>query len=95
MGVSDDLNNAKTWTKAGPAKARITALSANGPVPDLVELFVTAVNVVNQEKRVAAFKAKKDRESAAYIAARKEQMLLDAERDLDLATARLKKVKES
>jgi len=90
------MEEAKLWTKPGPAKAKITALCSvsKGNVPELVEFIVTEVRVVDQTARVAAVKVTKAREEAARAVAQRERDLKDAKEKLDKAAARLKKLQE-
>jgi hypothetical protein len=51
----DDLKKAKIYPKPGPARAQVTYWAENYPefgVPDLVELHVNEVVVINEDMRV-------------------------------------------
>jgi len=95
-GWKDNLEDAKLWTRIGPARAKITALShGRGPVPELVEFVVREVNVVDQTARVAAAKAKREREEAERKAAEKKWRLQEAERELAEAQRRVEKLRRT
>jgi hypothetical protein len=93
-GWKDNLEDAKLWTRIGPAKAKITALShGKGPVPELVEFVVREVRVVDQNARIAEFRKKQEAEQVAAAEAYRREALRQAQSDYDRALARLKKVK--
>lgn len=63
----DDINQAKIYTKPGPARGQITFWATNYPeygVPDLIELLVTEGNmrVINEDDRLTKVKARKEKE---------------------------------
>jgi hypothetical protein len=94
----DKLEDAKVWTRRGPAQGMITKLSTKvfhkgpGPAPalELVELIVTDVRVIDQAARLAEVQAKKERDEAYQRAERSQQELAEAQRNFDRATARLR-----
>jgi hypothetical protein len=96
-GWKDELEDAKLWTRIGPAKSKITALSNENPklpVPELVEFVVREVKVVDQRARVAVAKEKREREEAERARAHKQQQFVDAQYELARAQARVEKLKK-
>jgi hypothetical protein len=93
-GWKKDLADAKLWTRIGPAKGKITALShGKGPIPELVEFIVREVRVVDQRVRVAEAKRKLEEEEIKRQAAIKALRLQAAQSDYDRAKSRLEKLK--
>ena len=86
-GWVDKLEDAKLWTRAAPAKGKVTALSTGDDVPELVELVVTEFRVVKQSERVAAAQAKKARDNA-------ERDELARQQEFARATAELLRAQE-
>lgn len=93
-GWVDRLQDAKLWTKPGPAKAKVTVLAGEGDVPELVELVVTEFRVINQDQRVAAARAKKEREEAAQEAQCRQQDLERARTELRRAEERVRQLEK-
>jgi len=98
-GWRDKLEDAKVWTRKGPAQGMVTRLSDQlvhkgpGPAPkvELVEFIVAEVRVIDQTTRVAEARLRKDREEAAHRAAAREQEITRAKDDVERALARLRK----
>lgn len=93
-GWVSKLEDAKLWTKPGPAKAKVTVLAGEGDVPELVELVVTEFRVVNQDQRVAAARAKREREEAVQEAHRRQQELERAQAELRRAEERVRQLQK-
>ena len=63
----DSLKKARIYPKPGPARAQVTFFANNWPefgVPELVELRVTEVVVLNEDKRVKKSQYRKEKEKA-------------------------------
>ncbi len=93
-GWQPNISDAKVYSKPGPAKTLITTLAIKEETtPDLVELVVTKVNVINQTKRVAVAKKKRaeasERRELSTYAARVRR----AQEEFDAAQARLRKLR--
>lgn len=95
-GWVDRLEDARLWTRSGPAKGKITALCNEKPklpVPELIEFRVTEVHVVDQSVRIVGTREKKRQEETA-AQARVQQMLIDqAEYEIKQARTKLKKLR--
>jgi hypothetical protein len=94
----DDLKSAKIYPRIGQAKSRCTFFSKAYPqygTPDLIELHVTEVKVVDQTKRVEkaimADKKRKAKQEAKY----KQWRLDQAKKELESAQEKLKNLQNS
>jgi hypothetical protein len=76
------------------AKAKVTVLADEGDVPALVELVVTEFRVVNQDQRVAAARAKREREEAVRQAHRRQQELERAQVELRRVKKRVRQLRK-
>lgn len=105
---SSSRNNASCWVKhvtkakiyssVSPARGKITSyanVNPTLPLPDIVELVVTQMNVVDQKDRVMKTKQKKQEEKTKQDALNKKHDLQEAQRDFDRAAARLNKLTQN
>lgn len=77
----DDINQAKIYTKPGPARAQVTFWATHYPkfgTPDLVELVVTEDNmrIVDEGNRMDKVKARKEREQKEKLERETKQKAL-------------------
>jgi hypothetical protein len=87
----DSLKKARIYPKPGPARAQVTFFANKWPefgVPELVELRVTEVVVLNEDKRVKKSQDRKEREIA-------EQEMRHAEWEQQQAQKQLKEAQET
>lgn len=80
----DDINRAKIYPKIGGARGTVTyfAQNPNFPIPEILKLTVTKVEVMDETKRVEKVLNKKAREE-------QEQKARQAKRDLEEAQVKL------
>lgn len=80
----DDINKAKIYGKIGGARGTVTYFAQNPeyPIPEIVKLTVTGMEVIDETARVKKVLDKKAKEE-------QERKARNAERDLELAKARL------
>lgn len=84
-GWKKKLTEAKIWSRAGQARAKLTALANEYPAlppPLLVEFVVTQVRVVDQTERVAQSRLEAQRKRKQYEEELAKQRLEDAQRRL-------------
>lgn len=95
-GWVKELSDGRLWTTKGPAQGKITALANERPmaaVPELVEFVVHEVRVVDQKERVAKARLKRQEEKLRNEEYWKKAALVEAQKELDAATARLRKLR--
>ncbi len=92
----DDINKAKIYGKTGGARGTITWFAnafPDYPIPDLIKLTVTGIEVIDETARVEKAKQKKLEEKARREKQRAEYAIKEAERKLAEAQAKLNKLK--
>lgn len=92
----DELSTARIYGKESMARAKVTTYANENPkkpVPEIVEMHVIKVIVVDQKDRVADAQVKKLREEAEHAAVRKKRDLEDAAKQFDEARKRLERLK--
>lgn len=90
-----DLIDARVYAAAGPARGKITRISnenMSAPVPELVELIVREVNIVDQKDRVAQARLNKQLEIENRQKAKALWDLNEAKRALSEAQAKIEKL---
>lgn len=91
----NDINKAKIYGKIGGARGTVTyfAQDTNYPVPEIVKLTVSGMEVIDEKDRVAKVLAKKAREKEEQLQRKAKRDLEDAERRLADAQRNLNKLK--
>jgi hypothetical protein len=89
-GWVKDFNDAKIWTKKGPAQGKCTSL---GPSVYLVEFVASRVNVIDQRERLRQLAEKKRLEEERRRHSAAERELAEAERALKAAQDKVNKLK--
>lgn len=92
-----DINKAKIYGKIGGARGTITWFSNSYPeypVPQLVKLNVTGMEVIDETERVRKVKEKKIVAEVAKKKRRAEIDLKNAERDFEEAKSKLESLKK-
>ena len=93
----DDINSAKIYGKIGPARSRVTWFTnnyPNYPIPDLIKLTVSNIEVIDESARVnKAIADKQKREALREERDAKEQISI-AERELQKAKLKLDRLKK-
>lgn len=87
----DAIGMARIYGKESMARSKVTAYAnenPNKPVPEIVEMHVTKVVVVDQRQRVVDARAKKIREDAGRDVAKRKRDLEDAEEEFEEARKR-------
>lgn len=92
----NDINKAKIYGKIGGARGTVTyfAQDTKYPVPEIVKLTVTGMEVIDEKDRVEKVLAKKAREKDEQEKRRAKRDLEDAERRLADAQRNLDKLKK-
>jgi hypothetical protein len=87
----DDINKAKIYGKIGGARGTVTYFAQNPkfPIPDIIKLTVTGMEVIDETSRVQKVLNKKAKEEQEQKARRAKRELEDAERKLAEAHAKL------
>jgi hypothetical protein len=87
----DDINKAKIYGKIGGARGTVTYFAQNPkfPIPDIIKLTVTGMEVIDESSRVQKVLNKKAKEQEEQKARRAKRELEDAERKLAEAHAKL------
>jgi hypothetical protein len=91
----DDINKAKIYPRIGPARSVVTYFANSGaklPVPELLELTVTGVKVLDESKRVKKAQEKKIKDIANQAKWEAERKIADANRQLQEAQATIKRL---
>lgn len=93
----DDINKAKIYGKIGGARGTVTYFAQNPkfPVPDIVKLTVTGMEVIDEKARVQKVLDKKAREEQEQEKRRAEHQLKAAEEKLASAQAELKRLQKN
>lgn len=91
----NDINKAKIYGKISGARGTVTyfAQDTKYPVPEIVKLTVTGMEVIDEKDRVEKVLAKKAREKDEQEKRRAKRDLEDAERRLADAQRNLDKLK--
>lgn len=93
---TDDLAKIRIWTKLSHARACVTYF-ANAypqfPLPELVEIAVGKVTILDETARVEKAKKKKLEHRASQEARNKKRALEITQRELEAVQAKLKKLK--
>lgn len=90
-GWVDDLEDAKIWTKKGPAQGKCTSL---GPGVFLIEFVAQKVNVIDQRERLKQAAEKKRQEEERRRQSVAERELADAERALQAAQEKVQRLRK-
>lgn len=92
----NDINKAKIYGKIGGARGTVTyfAQDTKHPVPEIVKLTVTGMEVIDEKDRVEKVLTKKAREKDEQEKRRAKRDLEDAERRLADAQRNLDKLKK-
>lgn len=93
----DDINRAKIYPKIGGARGTVTyfAQNPNYPVPEILKLTVTKVEVMDETKRVEKVLNKKAKEEQEQKARRAKRELEEAQARLESAQAELKRLQKN
>lgn len=92
----DDINKAKIYGKIGGARGTVTYFAQNPkfPVPEIVKLTVTGMEVIDEKARVQKVLDKKAREEQEQEKRRAERQLKAAQEKLALAQAELNRLQK-
>lgn len=93
----DDINKAKIYSKIGTPRSTITWIATHNetyPIPQLLKLTVTGVEVMDEKGRIEKMIQKKAEKTAKWKKDIAEIKLQQAQRDLDKAQETLNKLKE-
>lgn len=90
----NDINKAKIYGKIGSARSTVTYFAQNpkSPVPDIVKLTVTEMEVIDEKDRVQKVLDKKAKEEKERKARDAERQLKEAQARFDAAQAELKRL---
>jgi hypothetical protein len=91
-----ELQDAKLYSRIGPARSRVTFFAARWPeygTPDVVELSLSGMRVLDETKRAAKAIERKRTEKEEREVRERAYELKSAERALEDAKARLEKAK--
>jgi len=94
----DDINKAKIYPKIGGARGTITWFANNYPkypIPKLLKLTVSNVEVLDETERVNKAKARKAREDAERKKHNAEWEMEQAKKQLAELEAKIKKLKRN
>jgi hypothetical protein len=91
----NDINKAKIYGKIGGARGTVTyfAQDTKYPVPEIVKLTVTGMEVIDEKDRVAKVLAKKAKQREEQVKRKAQRDLEDAQRRLDDAQKNLNRIK--
>ena len=93
----DDINKAKIYGKIGGARSTVTYFAQNPkyPVPDIVKLGVTGMEVIDETARVKKVLDKKAKEEQEREAINAKRQLEEAKARLASAQAELKRLEKN
>ena len=93
----DDINKAKIYGKIGGARGTVTyfAQDTNYPIPDIVKLTVTGMEVIDESARVKKVLDKKAKEKQEREARNAKYQLEQAKARLASAEAELKRLEKN
>ena len=94
---TDDINKAKIYGKIGGARGTVTYFAQNPkfPVPEIVKLSVTGMEVIDETARVKKVLDKKAKEEQEREARNAKRQLEDAKARLASAEAELKRLEKN
>lgn len=93
----DEINRAKIYPKIGGARGTVTyfAQNPNFPIPEILKLTVTKVEVIDETKRVEKVLNKKAREVQENKARRAKRELEEAQIKFQSAQAELNRLQKN